>query len=561
MSENNDAEAPASLVAAATNNDLPHLIPNQSETNQGNSSTRDSNSRVRYIDQDDNLQPGSPGVLSDETREGGGAQRTGKKKSKSAKRHNYGVNQGSGIQTGSSSTRPIDQGGEELNTGDDIDNETEMLLTHDRRGFEVSGHHLSSIHQKTTNTQTLIHLIKGNLGTGILAMPDAIKHSGLLTGCLILPFLSTMCVHCMHMLVWSSAEMQRRLNRSNLDYATVTEAAFAQGPPSLRCLSTFARTTVNTFLTITQIGFCCVYVVFIAANLKQVMDCLVPGSVWDTHAYIALTAIPLLLISMVKTLRRLYYPSLVSNLLIMVGLVLILSYLLKDLPNISDRTQFTSFKELTLFLATSIYAFEGIGIVLPLHRNMQHPEDLSTWNGVLNTAMVLVTSLYICVGFYGYLKYGSNVEGSITLNLPRTEPLAIVISLIFVVAIYLTYALMLYVPVELIWPHLTTKFSTFTRKRGTIYFFRGGLVFITLMFAAIIPHIGLFISLVGAMASSTLALIFPPLVHSLAFWETQSRLGLAKNMCIALFGLFCFLSGSYTSIEAIVKELRPRSDD
>ena len=63
------------------------------------------------------------------------------------------------------------------------------------------------------------------------------------------------------------------------------------------------------------------------------------------------------------------------------------------------------------------------------------------WNGVLNTSMVMVSCLYIAVGFFGYLKYGEvirafssevvhllafltdmqifqNVTGSITLNLP-----------------------------------------------------------------------------------------------------------------------------------------------
>ena len=35
---------------------------------------------------------------------------------------------------------------------------------------------------KISNTDTIIHLLKGNVGTGILAMPDAIKNSGLIVG-------------------------------------------------------------------------------------------------------------------------------------------------------------------------------------------------------------------------------------------------------------------------------------------------------------------------------------------------------------------------------------------
>ena len=39
-------------------------------------------------------------------------------------------------------------------------------------------------------------------------------------------------------------------------------------------------------------------------------------------------------------------------------------------------------------------------------------------NGVLNTSMTLVVALYLAMGFYGYLKFGEDIEASITLNLP-----------------------------------------------------------------------------------------------------------------------------------------------
>ena len=53
---------------------------------------------------------------------------------------------------------------------------------------------------KISNTDTIIHLLKGNLGTGILAMPDAIKNSGLLVGNLGLVLMAFICIHCMHLL-------------------------------------------------------------------------------------------------------------------------------------------------------------------------------------------------------------------------------------------------------------------------------------------------------------------------------------------------------------------------
>jgi proton-coupled amino acid transporter len=53
------------------------------------------------------------------------------------------------------------------------------------------------------NLDTMIHLLKGNIGTGILAMPDAFKNAGLCVGTIGTLLMGIICTHCMHMLVRS----------------------------------------------------------------------------------------------------------------------------------------------------------------------------------------------------------------------------------------------------------------------------------------------------------------------------------------------------------------------
>ena len=47
----------------------------------------------------------------------------------------------------------------------------------------------------------MIHLLKGNIGTGIFAMPGAFKNAGLWTGVALVPIMAIICTHCMQILV------------------------------------------------------------------------------------------------------------------------------------------------------------------------------------------------------------------------------------------------------------------------------------------------------------------------------------------------------------------------
>lgn len=52
---------------------------------------------------------------------------------------------------------------------------------------------------------------------------------------------------------------------------------------------------------------------------------------------------------------------------------------------------------------------------------MKTPKKFGGNFGVLNKAMILIVTLYIGMGFFGYLNYGLDAKGSITLNLPEDE--------------------------------------------------------------------------------------------------------------------------------------------
>lgn len=58
---------------------------------------------------------------------------------------------------------------------------------------------------------------------------------------------------------------------------------------------------------------------------------------------------------------------------------------------------------------------------MPLENNMATPRHFVGKCGVMNQGMSSVTIIYMLLGFVGYLKYGEEVKGVITLNLPEHE--------------------------------------------------------------------------------------------------------------------------------------------
>lgn len=150
-------------------------------------------------------------------------------------------------------------------------------------------------------------------------------------------------------------------------------------------------------------------------------------------------------------------------------------------------------------------------------------------------------------------------------------------------AIFLSYGLQFYVPINIIGPWFRDHFTGDLARQVSDAGLRIGLIVFTCEFiatqcvantfpawikynfkffpnflvllAAIVPNLGAVISLVGSVSSSTLALIFPPLIEIITFYP--DKLGrynwvLWKDILIMVLGIVGFVFGSYASMFALM---------
>lgn len=83
----------------------------------------------------------------------------------------------------------------------------------------------------------MLHLLKGSLGTGILAMPKAFLNAGFVVGLIATFVIGLFCTYCMRILVRSEYELCKRLRVPSMSYPATAEAALAEGPMWLRPFS------------------------------------------------------------------------------------------------------------------------------------------------------------------------------------------------------------------------------------------------------------------------------------------------------------------------------------
>ncbi|XP_003782075.1 proton-coupled amino acid transporter 3 [Otolemur garnettii] len=413
--------------------------------------------------------------------------------------------------------------------------------------------------------QTLIHLMKCNIGTGLLGLPLAIKNAGLLVGPISMLAIGVLTVHCMAILVNCAQHISQRMQKAFVNYGEAAMYSLETCPnPWLRMHAVWGRYTVSFLLIITQLGFCCVYFMFMADNLQQMVEeaqvtsnsceprkILLLTPVLDIRFYM-LTILPfLVLLVFIQNLKVLSFFSTLANITTLGSMALIFEYIMQGIPYPSNLPLAANWKTFVLFFGTAIFTFEGVGMVLPLKNQMKNPQQFSF---VLYLGMSLVISLYICLGTLGYMKFGSDTQASITLNLPNCW-LYQSVKLMYSIGIFFTYALQFHVPAEIIIPFAISQVS----EQWALFVdlsVRTGLVCLTCISAILIPRLDLVISLVGSVSSSALALIIPPILEIITFYsEDMNCVTIAKDIMISILGLLGCIFGTYQSLHDLARPI------
>ena len=342
--------------------------------------------------------------------------------------------------------------------------------------------------------------------------------------------------------------------KTSPDFAETVELCFENSSrPRFRMWSKSMKVLVNICLCVTQLGICCVYFLFISSNFKQIFD--EYGLKLDIQIHMILILVPILLTSLILNLKYLVWCSALANVCMVSGIGITTYYSVQDLPSLSERHFVASLDQFPIFFGTAIFAFEGISLVLPLQNEMREPKNFAKPFGVLNVGMVLVTTIFTTFGLFGYLKYGENIEGSITLNLPHDQLLAQSVKFMIAIGVLLTYALQFYIPIKIMLPGIKFRFA-FAKKHKILseMVFRTFMVILTLLIAEGIPHLNLFIPLIGSVCSNCLCLVFPPIIELISDYCEKPEV-ILKNIFILILAILGMVTGFYESLTAIVNEL------
>lgn len=387
-------------------------------------------------------------------------------------------------------------------------------------------------------------IVKSFIGSGVLFLPKAFANGGWLFSVV--------------MMVVAAVLTQVTIMRLVLCRDVVRGS---YGMIGRRAVGRWGELAVDVSLVLSQAGFGMVYIIFIARNVLQLVNALSAscwlGSGWLWALILAEFAVfwPL---SLTRRIASFGLTNIAADVLIVGGLVGVLAFSVAGMATDAGRGVAVALPALNtagwpLMLGTAVYAYEGIGMVLPVVDSLR-PGMQRAFGRVMMWTLVGVAGVYIVVGMvpYVYLVGMARVpmQDAVTLNLPRAW-WSFAIMGAYCIALAFSYPYMLFPAIRIIEKGLArggllgADADGFVVRRNAV---RALVVATTLGIALVgAQQLNNFVSLIGALACTPLAFIYPCWFH-LRLHPRASLWMRASNVAIIVLGALVTVWSTWQAI-------------
>ncbi|KAF1795570.1 P-loop containing nucleoside triphosphate hydrolase [Phytophthora cactorum] len=204
--------------------------------------------------------------------------------------------------------------------------------------------------EKISLAAVVVHLLKGNIGPGAMSLP---------TGPVLFVIVALVSVYNMDLLL-------------RCKQLVSPKAPMSFGDVGREILGPKGKLLIDVFLVGTQLGICCVYFTFVATNIHVVLPESLQEAINERQLIFAIFPI-LLMLSWVRSLRRITPFSGLANFAVLSGITIVFYYSIdywKHPRKPRETTVLADWSHLPEFYGTAVYSFEGIGLVLPIQNAM-----------------------------------------------------------------------------------------------------------------------------------------------------------------------------------------------
>ncbi|KAL8720806.1 MAG: hypothetical protein Q9181_007844 [Wetmoreana brouardii] len=388
-------------------------------------------------------------------------------------------------------------------------------------------------------TKSFFTLLKAFIGTGIMFLPKAFNNGGMLFSSITLITVSLLSCLSFHLLLLCR-------ERHGGGYG---ELGSAIGGSKMRAL-------ILGSITLSQIGFVCSGMIFIAENLRSFLNAVSPGPtlIIGTKALIAIQLVMLVPLALIRDISRLGPAALLADIFIFIGLFYIWYYDVSTLATsgIHPSVQLFNPRDFTLTIGSAIFTYEGIGLILPIQSSMAEP---SKFPRLLYVVMVIITVIFTSVGALCYATFGDKTRVEIISNYPQTSKLVNSIQFLYSMAILVGTPVQLFPATRIIENKVFGERASGKRSTATKWTKNALRTSLTVL-CALISILGAsdldkFVALIGAFACVPLVYIYPAYLHFKGV--AQSPLVKAGDIFLCVIGLGAMIYSTAVTISTWIR--------